>query len=308
MATVKKPILTDETGQAIVEALKTIGNIPIADASTAGLVKVDGKTVAISDGILNVVISEVANQIMADKKLSMGKALENVKWVGENLGKKFTKEQDDYIKAGEGYQLGLGSYWEDDAQGVLWRNMHYNKYLNKGDTPLNVQHSVVMPDGCLLKPGSHYMQDTDTTEGGYNGTKYISTYKAQCDAMFKNFFGNAVLTYRSPRSNAVAGDKVTGSSWYDCCAELPTEEMIYQTGVWGSSMYGNSGGVNVGINYGQLAAFALHPELINATREIYFLQTVGNANCFASVGANGDAGSASASATWVGLRPFALIS
>lgn len=52
MATIKQPILTDETGQAIVEALKTIGNIPIADASTAGLVKVDGKTVAISDGIL----------------------------------------------------------------------------------------------------------------------------------------------------------------------------------------------------------------------------------------------------------------
>lgn len=239
MATVKKPILTDETGQAIVEALKTIGNIPIADASTAGLVKVDGKTVAISDGILNVVISEVANQIMADKKLSMGKALENVKWVGENLGKKFTKKQDDYIKAGEGYQLGLGSYWEDDAQGVLWRNMHYNKYLNKGATPLNVQHSVVMPDGCLLKADgktTHYMQDTDTTEGGYNGTKYISTYKAQCDAMFKNFFGNAVLTYRNLRSNGVTEGKANGWSWYDCCAELPTEEMIYQTGVWGSSM------------------------------------------------------------------------
>lgn len=239
MATVKKPILTGETGQAIVEALKTIGNIPIADASTAGLVKVDGKTVAISDGILNVVISEVANQIMADKKLSMGKALENVKWVGENLGKKFTKEQDDYIKAGEGYQLGLGSYWEDDAQGVLWRNMHYNKYLNKGATPLNVQHSVVMPDGCLLKADgktTHYMQDTGTTEGGYNGTKYISTYKAQCDAMFKNFFGNAVLTYRNTRSNVVTEGKANGWSWYDCCAELPTEEMIYQTGVWGSSM------------------------------------------------------------------------
>lgn len=263
------------------------------------------------DGTHKITVEQLAMLWLSNKKLSGGKALENVRWVGENLGKKFTKEQDDYIKAGEGYQLGLGSYWEDDAQGVLWRNVHYDKYLNKGDTPLNVHHSVVMPDGCLLKADgktTHYMQDTDTTEGGYNGTKYISTYKAQCDAMFKNFFGNAVLTYRNLRSNAVTDGKASGNAWYDCCAELPTEEMIYQAGVWGSSTLGNSGGFNVGINYGQLAAFALHPELINATREHYFLQTVDAASYFACVYADGVADYAVASYPWVGLRPFALIS
>lgn len=263
------------------------------------------------DGTHKITVEQLAMLWLSNKKLSGGKALENVRWVGENLGKKFTKEQDDYIKAGEGYQLGLGSYWEDDAQGVLWRNVHYDKYLNKGDTPLNVHHSVVMPDGCLLKADgktTHYMQDTDTTEGGYNGTKYISTYKAQCDAMFKNFFGNAVLTYRNLRSNAVTDGKASGNAWYDCCAELPTEEMIYQAGVWGSSTLGNSGGFNVGINYGQLAAFALHPELINATREHYFLQTVDAASAFAYVLGNGYADCLDASSTWVGLRPFALIS
>lgn len=263
------------------------------------------------DGTHKITVEQLAMLLLSNKKLSGGKALENTRWVGENLGKKYTKEQDDYIKAGEGYQLGLGSYWEDDAQGVVWRNMHYDKYLNKGDTPLNVHHSVVMPDGCLLKADgktTHYMQDTDTTEGGYNNTKYIKTYKAQCDTMFKNFFGNAVLTYRNMRSNAVAEGKASGFAWYDCCAELPTEEMILQTGVWGSSTPGNSGGYNVGINYGQLAAFALHPELINVTGENYFLQNVVNASGFARVVGNGDAGSDVASATWVGLRPFALIS
>ena len=263
------------------------------------------------DGTHKITVEQLAMLLLSNKKLSGGKALENVRWVGENLGKKFTKEQDDYIKAGEGYQLGLGSYWEDDAQGVLWRNVHYDKYLNKGDTPLNVHHSVVMPDGCLLKADgktTHYMNDTDTTEGGYNNTKYVKTYKAQCDAMFKNFFGNAVLTYRNLRSNAVTDGKASGNAWYDCCAELPTEEMIYQTGVWGSSTLGNSGGFNVGINYGQLAAFALHPELINATRENYFLQTVDTASDFALVDDLGRAGHAAASNPWVGLRPFALIS
>ena len=263
------------------------------------------------DGTHKITVEQLAMLLLSNKKLSGGKALENVRWVGENLGKKFTKEQDDYIKAGEGYQLGLGSYWEDDAQGVLWRNVHYDKYLNKGDTPLNVHHSVVMPDGCLLKADgktTHYMNDTDTTEGGYNNTKYVKTYKAQCDAMFKNFFGNAVLTYRNLRSNAVTDGKASGNAWYDCCAELPTEEMIYQTGAWGSSTLGNSGGYNVGINYGQLAAFALHPELINATRENYFLQTVDTASHFADVYANGGAATAGASDPWVGLRPFALIS
>lgn len=263
------------------------------------------------DGTHKITVEQLAMLLLSNKKLSGGKALENVRWVGENLGKKFTKEQDDYIKADEGYQLGLGSYWEDDAQGVLWRNVHYDKYLNKGDTPLNVHHSVVMPDGCLLKADgktTHYMNDTDTTEGGYNNTKYVKTYKAQCDAMFKNFFGNAVLTYRNLRSNAVTDGKASGNAWYDCCAELPTEEMIYQTGVWGSSTLGNSGGFNVGINYGQLAAFALHPELINATRENYFLQTVDTASAFAAVNDLGSAAYTAASAPWVGLRPFALIS
>ena len=263
------------------------------------------------DGTHKITVEQLAMLLLSNKKLSGGKALENVRWVGENLGKKYTKEQDDYIKAGEGYQLGLGSFWEDDAQGVLWRNVHYDKYLNKGDTPLNVHHSVVMPDGCLFHADgktTHYMNDTDTTEGGYNNTKYIKTYKAQCDAMFKNFFGNAVLTYRNLRSNAVTDGKASGNAWYDCCAELPTEEMIYQTGVWGSSTLGNSGGFNVGINYGQLAAFALHPELINATRENYFLQTVNTASSFAYVLDLGNADACGASRAWVGLRPFALIS
>lgn len=311
MATVKKPILTDETGQAIVEALKTIGNIPIADASTAGLVKVDGKTVAISDGILNVVVSEVANQIMANKKLSMGKALENVKWVGENLGKKYTKEQDDYIKAGEGYQLGLGSYWNDEAQGIVWRNIHYDKFLNKGDATLNAHHSVVMPDGCILKADgntTHYMNTTDTTEGGYNGTAYRTTYRAQCKTKFINFFGDAVITHRELLSNAVANGQVSGWSWYDTDVELPSEENIYQSGVFGNSQSGGCGGPNVGINYGQFAAFIIKPELINATHENYWLRNVATASGFANVAGAGSANVYDASNWWVGVRPYALIS
>lgn len=62
-----------------------------------------------------------------------GKPFENVRWSGEKLGSTFTAEQLAYIQNNEGYQLGLGSYWTDEAQGITWRNLDFNFLLHKED-------------------------------------------------------------------------------------------------------------------------------------------------------------------------------
>lgn len=228
----------------------------------------------------------------------------------ENLGTAVTAEQLSYIENGEGYQLGLGSYWDDQAQGIVWRIWDFDKFYNTGDTALKTRNACVLPDANLIHAdgSTHYMNDTDTTENGYNGTKYRSTYRSQCRTKFANFFGSAhIITHRELLSNAVSSGAASGWSWYDCDVELPSEEMMYGHGVWGTSTIGGQGGHNVGNSWGRLALSLLKPEFV-CNRENYWLRNVVSASYFAHVDAYGSAVCNYASIASVGFRPFALIS
>lgn len=228
----------------------------------------------------------------------------------EKLGTEVTAEQLSYIENGEGYQLGLGSYWDDQAQGIVWRIWDFDKFYNTGDTALKTRNACVLPDANLIHAdgSTHYMNDTDTTAGGYNATKYRSTYRPQCRTKFANFFGSAhIVTHRELLSNAVSNGAASGWSWYDCDVELPSEEMMYGHGVWGTSTIGGQGGYNVGNSWGRLALSLLKPEFV-CNHENYWLRNVFSASSFAFVGAYGDAHYTAASVASVGFRPFALIS
>ena len=270
---------------------------------------------ALSESALNSLSNSIAgiNETLSSHGTTLyGKPFENVRWSGEKLGSTFTAEQLAYIQNNEGYQLGLGSYWTDEAQGITWRNLDFNFLLHKGDHALNKYHSLVMPDACLLKAdgsSTHYMQDSNdnATANGYNGTKYRSTYRSQCKTKFANFFGSHVLTHRELLTNASTNGQASGWSWYDCDVELPSEDMIYGSSPWGNSTLGGGSGYNVGINYGRIAGFESHPELVNASGGNYWLRTICTASYFAIVYDFGYSRLGGASVTWVGLRPYALI-
>ena len=300
--------LTDPAGTGIqLVANQKIDYSKLADAIIA---QYTGQTLAGKAQAVKTAIDLVKHQTDGIIDVVNGKPFENVRWSGENLGSTFTAEQLAYIQNNEGYQLGLGSYWTDEAQGITWRNLDFNFLLNKGDSALNKYHSLVMPDACLLKgDGSHYMQDSNNnaTANGYNGTKYRSTYRSQCKTKFANFFGSHVITHREMLTNASTDGQASGWSWYNCDVELPSEDMIYGSSPWGNSINGGGSGYNVGINYGRIAGFESHPELINASRESYWLRTIFTASHFAVVYAAGDSYYYAASATSVGLRPYALI-
>jgi len=228
----------------------------------------------------------------------------------ENLGTAVTAEQLSYIENGEGYQLGLGSYWDDQAQGIVWRIWDFDKFYNTGDTALKTRNACVLPDANLIHAddSTHYMNDSDTTANGYNGTKYRSTYRPQCRTKFANFFGSAhIVTHRELLSNAVSNGAASGWSWYDCDVELPSEEMMYGHGVWGTSTIGGGSGYNVGNAWGRLALSLLKPEFV-CNRENYWLRNVVSASDFANVYVCGYAACYGASSPLVGFRPFALIS
>ena len=227
---------------------------------------------------------------------------------GKNLGNGLTSQQAKKISDGDFYGLNIGDYWE--ANGNKFRIWHPNWYMNRGDQKFTKNHLVIMPDANILKADgstTHYMNNTDTTSGGYAGTKYRSTYKSQCLKAFTDVFGtDHIAKYRGLLSNAVASGEASGWAWYDCDAELPSEEMMFGAHHWSASTDSGSSGYNGGSFWGQLALAIIAPEFV-VNGESYFEQDVATAAWFAYVSDNGRATSHLASIPWVGGRPFALL-
>ena len=74
-------------------------------------------------------------------------------------------------------------------------------YYNTGDTLCLNHHIVLVPDTGLY---SYAMNDTDTTNGGYIGSKMRTTGLAQALSIVQNAFGSEhILTHRNYFSNAV---------------------------------------------------------------------------------------------------------
>ena len=227
---------------------------------------------------------------------------------GKNLGNGLTSQQAKKISDGDFYGLNIGDYWE--ANGNKFRIWHPNWYMNRGDQKFTKNHLVIMPDANILKADgstTHYMNNTDTTSGGYAGTKYRSTYKSQCLKAFTDVFGtDHIAKYRGLLSNAVASGMASGWAWYDCDAELPSEEMMFGAHHWSTSTDSGSSGYNGGSFWGQLALAIIAPEFV-ANGEHYFEQDVATAAWFAHVSNHGSASAVDASYPWVGGRPFALL-
>src|SRR5690554_4023945 len=85
---------------------------------------------------------------------------------GKYLGSTVTTEQYTAISSGTFTDLYIGDYWT--INGINWRIAAFNYYRNTGDSLIPGNHIVVVPDQSLY---SHVMNDTNTTEGGYTGSK-----------------------------------------------------------------------------------------------------------------------------------------
>ena len=208
-----------------------------------------------------------------------------------SLGNSFTTTQENQISAGTFTDLYLGGYWNDTAQNYLWRIWGFDYFCNRGDPVTSAHHLAIMPDQNLLAAdgSTTYMNDTNTTTGGYKATTLRSTYLSQCITKFTNFFGKAPLSHTELISNAIdSNDKASGWEWVSTQCEVPSEVMMYGSIIWGQSTISNGSGYNIGISYPILPLAQVAPWHVRNGNS-YWLRDVVSASDFASVRSRGSA-------------------
>lgn len=188
-----------------------------------------------------------------------------------------------------------------------WRVADIDYYLRCGDTETTAHHLVLVPDVCLFNA---YMNSSDTTSGGYQGSAMWKTYIPMCVTAIKNAFGAShVLAWRQLLSNAVntslssmAGAGWTGAtsgwSWVDASADLMNEPQLYGTTVFSSSFH------DVANRKSQFALFRFDRSKLQI-RADFWLSAVSSGTFFAGCGSYGNARGWGASGV-VGVRPHFL--
>ena len=222
---------------------------------------------------------------------------------GKNLGDTYTAEQQAQVASGRFQGLEIGDYWLKD--GIHWRIWDADWYLGKGDTECVDHHLVIIPDENLLEADgstTHYMNATDTTNGGYNGTGYRSTYRSQCVTKVEAMFGSHILKHRELITSAIVSDYPSSMSWVDSTVELLSEIMLYGSAIWGV----NTNGYNIGTMYPQLMLGWMDPSR-TVNRVTYWLRDIYSNTNFAAVSPSGTANTYKASYSSAGVRPFFLL-
>lgn len=198
---------------------------------------------------------------------------------GKYLGERVTDEQYSSIADGSFKNLFIGDYWT--IGGVNYRIAGFDYYYRCGDVDFTKHHVVLVPDTHLY---THNMNDTDTTEGGYVGSKMYKEGLEQAKKTIKEAFSGHVATHRNCFTNAVLNGRPSFGAWFDSEVALMNENMLYG----GRQFSPMNDGTNIPYNYtverGQLPLFHLAPNFIHANRDKwYWLRDVVSANYFARV-------------------------
>lgn len=223
----------------------------------------------------------------------------NTRYEEKSLGA-FTTAMSTAIQSGDFSQFSCGNTITFGSETL--RIMGANVDKNKGDTQQGNSLTMMWDSNRLAADGSttKYMNDSDTTSGGYVGSKMYTTTLPNLLSALSSDLTSHIYSHRELLCNAVSSGVPSGWAWYSVSIIIPTEEQIYGTKVFGS------GGQNVGISYTQFPALAMCPERIT-NRSNYWLRNIVSASTFARCGSYGVANASSASDTWLGVRPYVLV-
>ena len=206
------------------------------------------------------------------------------------------------ISSGKFTDLYVGDYVVKNN--VTWRIAGFDIYYGKGDTDFNTHHAVIVPDTNLT---SAVMNDSNTTTGGYVGSKMYTTTLPTVETAIKNAFGSShILKYRALLTkgiNASATNRYPGATgasndwaWYDAYVNLMN--MVQVTGNIGFS----SSAFDTGADNIQFPLFRLKPEFVNKQRSWYWVRDVTTSANFADISGHGNGTSDYVSASG-GVRP-----
>ena len=218
------------------------------------------------------------------------------------------------IQNGSFHDMFIGDYFSINGSNYVIAGINYKK--NHGATKGLGNHLVLMPSGWSktstqeLSPDNtttHYMQDTDTTAGGFEGTKLYKTYLPQIQTKLESDFGSHLITFETIVSNHVddSGAPDQGE-WRNVKVGIPNEVMIYGTTLNGNNT--KSSWSNIGEEDSQLPLMRLNDaERCNNRAGSFWLRDIHSASGFAYAYGNGGGSWANASVTWNGVRAFFLI-
>ena len=206
------------------------------------------------------------------------------------------------IAAGTFDDLYIGDYWV--IGGVTYRIAAFDYYLRCGyPAETTAHHVVIVPDSNLY---NHVMNDTNTTEGGYVGSKMYTEGLTQAKTTIKAAFNGHVLNHRIYLTNAVTNGKPSAGAWCDSEVELMNEQMVYGGAIFMPGCDRTTVPTNYRVEKSQLPLFAHRPDLIS-NRLTFWLRDVVTASHFAGVLYAGGAAYYNASDS-DGVRPAFSIS
>lgn len=242
-----------------------------------------------------------------------GAATHNSVFRGQNLGN-LTATHIANIQNGTFKDMFIGDYFSINGSNYVIAGINYK--IHHGDSMDLGNHLVLMPSDWSKTPtqtlnpngkDTHYMQDTDTTAGGFAGTKLYKTYLPQIQTKLESDFGNHLINFRTIVSTHVddSGAPDQGE-WRDAKVSIPNEVMIYGTTLNGNNK--NGSWYNVGDEDSQLPLMRLNDsERCNNRAGAFWLRDILSASSFARADNYGDAGWDTASSAWNGVRAFFLI-
>lgn len=219
---------------------------------------------------------------------------------GKSLGSSLTDAQKTAIANGTFEDIFLGDYWT--ISGVTYRVADFDYFYRVGDTDFTKHHLVLVPDANMY---SHVMNDTNTTEGGYVGSKMYLEGLTEAKTKITAAFGDAVLTHRDYLSNAVSNGRPSGAAWLDSTVELMNENMVYGTNVFSPHSDGASVPTVHTTGKNQFALFQAVPHFAH-NRQWFWLRDVVSSAYFATCNDYGHAAYSSASGS-TGVRPYFII-
>lgn len=194
---------------------------------------------------------------------------------------------------------------------VNWVIADCDYWINKGDTAVTVHHVAIVPQAPIFDTN---MNATNTTEGGYMGSRMFKETIPACATGIVNAFGAShILTFRdwlisgmtanqisSGLPNFTGGAQWGASPWVSVQCDLMTEKMVLGAPVNSASALDEWCATR------QMSAFRLSENLINYNRQWYWLRNIVSSASIALVAGHGSAGTTNASDS-NGVRPFALL-
>ena len=199
------------------------------------------------------------------------------------------------------------------AYTVNWVIADCDYWWHKGEqgNGMETHHVVIVPQAPIF---SANMNATNTTEGGYAGSRmYKETIPACATGIVSAFGASHILTFRDHLTRDLNASAVSSGitvfvgapnwngAWHSQQCNLMSEAMVYDGPHCASSALDNITATR------QMSAFRLSEKLINYNRVWWWLRDVVSSALFAVVGGAGDVGTISASDARGGVRPFALL-